>query len=320
MRINFETAAKLIKDNDNFLILTHENPDGDTIGCAFAICRALQLLEKKAKVECFDKIPPMFEFIPESVEKQDFEEEFIIAVDLATLELLGDEDYIEKYRNKINLCIDHHSSNTLFAEYTLLEAEPVAAAAAETVLMLIGHLGVEIDEVIANCIYVGISTDTGCFRYFNTTSRSLRMAADMIDCGCDSGNINKIMFETKTKTYAALEKMALGTTEMHFGGKCAIITITREMFNESGSDDSECHPITAKPRQIEGVLVGATIREMKDGAFKISVRTNPPVNASEICAGMGGGGHMRAAGCELRCSYEEAKAILLENIKKILEM
>lgn len=300
MRIDVKAAADLLKQHDKILILAHENPDGDTLGCAYALCRALHLLGKQSRVACADKTPHIFDYIPRGVEIQEFEEEFIVSVDVASLSLLGDEEYAAQYSDRINLCIDHHGSNSMAAEYICME-EPEAAACAETVLLIIRELGAEIDEIIARCIYVGITTDTGCFRYSNTTSRSLRMAADMVDVGLNTGRINKLTFETRTKTYTALETLALSSMRMFFEGKCAIIQITRDMYGTSGSDESETHPITAIPRQIEGVLVGATIKEAKDGStYKISVRTNAPANAATICAKMGGGGHKRAAGCALK--------------------
>ncbi|MDR1630404.1 MAG: DHH family phosphoesterase [Oscillospiraceae bacterium] len=321
MRIDVKQASELLRQQDNILILAHENPDGDTLGCAYALCRALHNLNKKARVACADKTPHIFDFIPRGVEVQDFEEQFIVSVDIADMSLLGDEEYAAQYRERIDLCVDHHGSNSMTAKYICMEEEPEAAACAETVLLIIRELGAPIDEIIARCIYVGITTDTGCFRYSNTTSRSLRMAADMVDVGLNTGKINKLTFETRTKTYTALETLALSSMKMFFDGKCAVIKITQDMYEKSGSDESETHPITAIPRQIEGVLVGAAIKETKDGAtYKISVRTNAPANAANICAKMGGGGHRRAAGCALKGrTLEEVYETLINAIGEELE-
>ncbi len=320
MRVDVKKAAEILLSQNNILILTHSNPDGDTLGCGYALCRALHILGKKARVECADKIPHIFDFIPDGVEVQEFKEDFIVAVDIADITLLGDEEYRNLYRSRIDLCIDHHSSNCLEASYTCLEAEPEAAACTETVLLIINEMKVPPDEIIARSIYVGITTDTGCFRYANTTSRSLRMAADMVDVGINISVINKLTFETRTKTYTALETLAMSSMQTYFDGKCAIIMITQKMYEESGSDESETHPITAIPRQIEGVYVGATIKECKDGkTYKISVRTNAPANAADICAKMGGGGHRRAAGCSLDCPIDEVYETLIRFIGEELE-
>ena len=192
------------------------------------------------------------------------------------------------------------------------------AAACEIVLNVIEELGVKIDRKIADCLYVGIATDTGCFRYTNTTDNTHFCAAKLIKLGADNGEINRLLFETKTKTYAALEKLALSGLEMHFDGKCALMCVTEKMFNESGSDETECDGISALPRQIEGVLVGVTVREKTENEYKISVRTNAPVDACEICSKLGGGGHVRASGCTVHGTLEEVKKIILGTVKESL--
>lgn len=320
MRIDFPAVAALLKEHDNILILCHKSPDGDTLGCAYALCRGLQKMGKKAKIGVEGVIPHSFDYMDDNIEIQEFDEEFIVAVDVASLELLGSAEYREKYSGKIDLCIDHHGSNTDYARYTLLESEPEAAAACETVLLVLYELGVEIDSSIAECIYTGLSTDTGCFRYSNTTSRTLRMAADMVDKNIPFELVNKRMFETRTKTYNTLETLALSSMEMFFDGKCAVISITQDMYRQSGSDESESHPLKAIPRQIEGVLVGVTLKEDADGTYRASVRTDHPVNACSICARLGGGGHKRASGCDVPGkNIEEAKEAILESIKTELE-
>lgn len=205
----------------------------------------------------------------------------------------------------------------MFAERTLLDAK--AAAACEIVLEVIHALGIKPTKQIADCIYTGISTDTGCFRYSNVTPRTMRMAAEMIECGADNVTINTVMFETKTRTYVALEKLAVGGMKMFLDGKCALITVTQDMYRQSGSDESEVDAIASLPRQIEGVLVGVTMRERKDGSYKISMRSNRPINVSEICAAMGGGGHPQAAGCQVSGTLEEATQTVIENVKKYIE-
>lgn len=239
-----------------------------------------------------------------------------MAVDVADPKLLG-KRLEERYAAHIDLCIDHHGSNTLYAAQTLLDAS--AGAACEVIYEVLRELGVEMDEQIADCIYTGLSTDTGCFRYSNATARTHRIAADMIDCGADAPIINQVMFETKTRTYAALERLALDSLETYCNGRAALITVTQEMYRLSGSNESECDPIASLPRQIEGVLVGAMLREKADGTFKASVRTHRPVDAAELCKRMGGGGHPRAAGCQLEGPLECAKKVLLQQIRAVLE-
>lgn len=312
MIIDLKTAAKFLENNDDFLILTHAHPDGDTLGCGFALCEALKSCGKNAIVRCGDSAPEKYSYMGKLCE-EDIEYENIIAVDVADAKLLGKE-FEERFGGRVKLCIDHHGSNRLYAEQTILD--PSAAAACEIILEVIKELGVEVTKSIADCIFTGLSTDSGCFRYSNVTPRTLRMAAEMIESGADHSKINVIMFETKTRTYVALERLALESMKMFLDDRCAFITITRDMFRESGSDESEVDAIAAIPRQIEGVSVGVTMREKPDGTFKVSMRTHEGVDASAICAMLGGGGHPRAAGCTVDGDAQNARNLVVSCIEK----
>lgn len=312
MKIDFSEAAALLKEQDKVLILCHGHPDGDTLGSGFALLRGLRALGKKARVLCCDPIPQKYAYMYEGLEEESFEPWFIMCVDVADPKLLGTA-VREEYEGKIALCIDHHGSNKLFAEKTCLDAS--AGANAENIYRVLKALGVSFTKEIADCIYTGVTTDTGCFRYANATAGTHRIAAEMILAGADSAEINRVMFETKTKSYAALERMALDSLELHMSDKVALIKLTQDMFKKSGADESDVDGIASIPRQIEGVLAGATIRERKDGKFKVSLRTHAPVDASAVCGILGGGGHPRAAGCELPGTLEEAKALLLKTIE-----
>ena len=313
MRIDVRQFAAILKQSDDILLMMHEQPDGDTTGGAYGLWAALTALGKRCAVQCLSSIPESFAFITDGIDFEQFIPKLTVAVDVADIKLLGDG--YERFKGKIDLCIDHHTSNVDYSDKLLLEDK---AAACEIVLEVLYELGIKPDKYMATCIYTGIATDTGCFRYTNTTSGTLRSAADMMDVGIDTEMINKLMFETKTKSFMRLEKLARETLEMHFDERCALITVTQEMFRKSGSNESECHPITASTRQIEGVLVGASIKEQKDGGYNISVRTNGSIDASAICRRMGGGGHRNAAGCELTGELCEVKKILLENIGEAL--
>lgn len=314
MVINKKDCIELLKNHDEFLILSHEHPDGDTLGCAFALCEILRLMGKKRSFACCDEISKDFSYLTASFSPDEVTDPFIVAVDVADEKLLGSLRDI--YGGKINLCIDHHLSNTLYAKNSFVEER---AAACEIIYELAEEMGVELNKYIRESLYTGISTDTGCFRYQNTTPATFRIVADLMEKGIDSKKINKLMFETKTKSSLALELLARKTLEYHFDGKCAIITVTQKMYEESGSGEHECYTITALPRQIEGVLVGAVIKQQKDGKFGISVRTEGDIDASEICKKLGGGGHKGAAGANFTCPYDEGKALLLEAIKSALD-
>ncbi|MBO7179330.1 MAG: DHH family phosphoesterase [Clostridia bacterium] len=314
MVVDLKQCVEILKENDNFLVLSHEHPDGDTLGSAFALMSALKKLGKKRAFLCCDEMSKDFSYMTDGFTNDDVgESPYIIAVDVADRHLLG--SLAEEYGSKVNLCIDHHMSNAYYAEKLLLEDR---AAACEIIFEVIKESGVEIDEYIANCLYTGISTDTGCFRYQNTNAKTFRAVAELVEIGVNTKMINKLMFETKSKSFLELELLARKTLEYHFDEKCAIITITQEMYEQSGSNEHECYPITALPRQIEGVLVGAVIKEKQNGAFGVSVRTEGDIDASAICAKLGGGGHAGAAGCEIKEDYETAKSKLLAAIASAL--
>ncbi len=313
MLIDIGSAVSFLKTHDNYTIITHAHPDGDTLGSGFGLCLALRALGKKANVINNEEIPAKFLFL--QTEQQEFEEQTVLAVDIADLSLMGNAT-MEKYGSRVDLCIDHHGSNRLFAAQSYVDSS--SAAAAQIIYEIICLLGVEITPEIADRLYTGITTDTGCFRYANVTPETHRIAAKLMEAGANAAEINVKMFETKTRTYAALERLALDGMEFFYDGKCALITITREMFAHSGSDENECDGIAAISRQIEGVLVGVTMRERRDGTYKASVRTHSPVDASAICGRLGGGGHPNAAGCQLPGTREEATKLLIDTIGEFI--
>lgn len=314
-KIDVKECVSLLKEYDNYLILTHRNPDGDTLGSAFALHRALSQLNKKSMVRCADPIHPKYSYLWDGISNDDIEYDKIIAVDVADTKLLG-EGFEELYGDNIFLCIDHHLSNREYAEHLLLEDR---AAAAVIIYEIICESGIDFSPEIANCVYTGLATDTGCFLFSNTTPTVHRIAAEVMEKGADYTFINRLMFETKTFSYLKLEQMAVASIESHFDGKCAIMMVTRKMIEESGSSAGDCDGIAAIPRKIEGVKIAVTIRERHNGSYKVSLRTVEPYDAAKICANFGGGGHNAAAGCDFNCSIDEVKSALLKVIKEELE-
>ena len=314
-KLDVKECVSLLKEYDNYLILTHRNPDGDTLGSAFALHRALSKLNKKSMVRCGDPIHPKYSYLWNGIDNDDIEFDKIIAVDVADKKLLG-EDFENKYGDNVFLCIDHHLSNREYSENLLLEDR---AAAAVIIYEIICEMGVPFTPEMANCVYTGLATDTGCFLFSNTTPTVHRIAADVMEKGADYTFINRLMFETKTLSYLRLEQMAVSSIESHFDGKCAIMMVTRKMIEESGSSASDCDGIAAIPRKIEGVKIAVTIRERHDGSYKVSLRTVEPYDAAKICANFGGGGHHAAAGCDFDCAIQEVKNALLKVIKEELK-
>jgi len=315
MRINLTECAEALLEQDSILILAHAHPDGDTLGGSFALCAALLKLGKKARVVCADEIPNKYWDIFEALDMPEFEEKYIVAVDVATTNLLG--EFGEKYGDKIDLCIDHHATNTGYAKKTFVDS--TAAAVCETMLGVITALGVEADRAIADYLFTGLATDTGCFRYASVTENTFKVAAELVKLGADNGKINRLMFETKTKPYAAIERLALDSMEFFCEDRVCIITITQDMYKKTGATEVDTEAIPPLTRQIEGVEIGITLREKPNGECKCSIRTFESVDASVLAAAFGGGGHKQASACRFECSVEGAKQLIVAKCEELLK-
>lgn len=309
------TAAlsRLLKA-DRVLLICHKNPDGDTIGSAAALYHALKALGKTAAVLCSDPIPARYSYMELASYTGQFTPGYTVAVDVAGIQLFGDA--VAEYTREIDLCIDHHPSNPGYACSMLLDAD--AAATAEIIYEMLAAAGIEITPILADCLYTGISTDTGCFKFSNTTARTHEIAAKLIGAGAHTVLLNEILFESKSRGRLAIERMALESLEYSFDGRCAMIFLTKEQVAQAGAETTDIEGITSLPRNIEGVEVGITVRQQPTGSYKVSVRTTPNVDAAAICAHLGGGGHRQAAGCELLGSLDNAKAALLTEVEKAL--
>lgn len=310
-RIDLHQAAELLKQQDNILILCHNYPDGDTLGSACALYRGLLCLGKKAKITCNMPLPSKFEFLFEGLPQEDFAHDFIVAVDIASLNLLGSS--LQQYAKKIDLCIDHHKSNTGYAKELLLDFS--AAATTEIVTQLLGKMGVEITPIIADCLYTGICTDTGCFNHSNVTAETHKCAAYLIERGAKAAYINEVMFGTKSKARIAVERILMQNMEYHFDGRCALTHISEQEIEVSGAKQSDLDGLSAIPLQIEGVKVSVYIRQTGKAKHKLSIRTRSGYDASKICSILGGGGHEAAAGCEIEAPLQET----IDQILRVVE-
>jgi len=310
-------AAQILSENDDFLILCHANPDGDTLGCGYGLCRILQNMGKRAKVRCADPVVSRMTFLKDSVTEQDFPEKTIVSVDVADTKLLGSLE--EQYGDKILLAIDHQESSKEFAQYTFVD--PDAAAACELIYEIALEMGVEIDGKVAACLYTGIATDTGCFKFTNTTSRTHRIAGELMAYDFPYGEINYQLFDLKSKGRIELEQRILRDIEFVADDKIAIVWLTLDVINEFADrvDTEDFNGLASLPRQIEGVVLGVTVKQKAENVFKVSMRSTEPINAAEVCGVFGGGGHARAAGCTIEGNLQFVRAKLLPIIEKAVE-
>lgn len=316
MRTDIKTTAQVLKNHDNFLILTHRSPDGDTLGSAYSLCRALKSIGKTAVVRNCDKIPEKYVFLTDDSVKYttEYSTEYIIAVDVADESMLG--ELKDEYSGKIDMCIDHHVSNPAYAELSLIDAD--AAAAAEVVYQVICEMGAKIDDYIAMRLFTSIVTDTGSFKFSNTTPRSHRIAAELMTFDFDFSDIIYKMFDEKSWNQIELERLALSNLEMFEGGKIAVLTITDDMLKSTGTSREDTEALVQIPRNIMGTEAGITLKQNGENHFRVSMRSNGDLNVADVCRKFGGGGHDRAAGCDVYGTKEEAKKHLLSVIHQFL--
>jgi len=317
MRIDYDKTAELLRTCGDALILLHQSPDGDTVGAGFVVYYILKSMGKRARVECADPLPKNYEYMYSGYVHEDFEPEFVITVDVADVQLLG--SLREEYESKVDLAIDHHVSNTMYAKETLLL--PNASAASEVVYRLAQMLMPQLTEKIALCVYTGIATDTGCFKFSNTSGETHRIAAELMDSfSLDYAGLNRLLFDVKSKERIQLEGQIINTMEMYHGNKCALAAITAEMLEPFESPDTELDGITSLTLQYSGVEVGVLIKEHAENEYKVSMRSAGKVNVSSVCRNFGGGGHVKAAGCKIKATLMATKRMLSDAVGAELEI
>lgn len=317
MLIGLSEAADFIESCEDAVIITHQSPDGDCIGAGFALRDILAAMGKRSRVVCSDEFPKRFDFLTSVGCGEEFEPKTVISVDIADAQLMG--KLREVYGDKVQLCIDHHVSNTGYAERTLLN--PDASATCELIYDLAYELGVELNDHAAACIYTGIATDTGCFKYDCTTVHCHEIAAELKRSfsGINFARINRNMFDVKSIGRIKMESAVLELMEYYYDSRLTMVCITADIMERMGVDGNDLEGCASLPLQVEGVEVGVLLKEREPGVYKISMRSANDINVSEICQTIGGGGHAKAAGCLLKGSLDDVKKQLVEAVGKALE-
>ncbi len=309
-----QEAAALLQERDHILILTHRRPDGDTVGCAAGLCRALRQAGKQAFVlPNEDATALIAPYIAGLEPPAEWEPSFVVTVDIAGVGLFPES--AKGWTGRVDLAIDHHPSNEGFGTANCVD--DTCAACGELVYDICRELGAVTPE-IALPLYVAVSTDTGCFVYGNTTGRTHRVAADLIEVGIPYRDANKRHFRTKSAKRLKLEAMLMQGLELLQGDTLAIGSLSLADMAAVGATEEDAEDIAAFIGQVEGVYNSVTIRELKPGECKLSVRTNPvKLNATKVCALLGGGGHAAAAGCTVFGSVREARDAVLQAIEAV---
>lgn len=316
--MTLDNILEEINKAEKIVIITHENPDGDAIGSSLAMKLALKQLGKDADV-IIPEFPKAFEFLPgtdEIKKESDIEKyDLAIALDCASIKLLnGFVKYFDNAKSKV--LIDHHSSNTMFADYNYVDQD--APACAQLLLVVFGYFNIEVTKNIGTCILAGIITDTGGFKYEGVTADTFRFVAELCDKGIKVSQVYNQVYASQTRAKFELHKIALDRLEFLEDGKVAFTYITKSDEEKVGAQNGDYDGIVENGRDVEGVEVSVFLRETDKG-IKVSLRSKSYVNASEVAMMFGGGGHIRAAGCNIQGSMEQAKNQILNRVKCYLK-
>ena len=313
--MNVHETAELLKQLDHVLILTHVRPDGDAIGCGAALCQALRDMGKTAYLLYNSGITSTYEkYAAPYWATEDFVPEHVVAVDLAAADQFPENAKVCAQR--VELCIDHHPSNTFYAASTCLDTK--AAAACEIVYEVIKEL-TPLTPAIALALYVGISTDCGCFQYANTTPKTHRIAAELMEI-VDVAAVNHALFRTKSRVRLAMESRMVAEMELYDQNRVVVMQIPLRLREEFHATEADIEELSSLAAQVEGTDCGITLRELKPGVIKISLRTGPRVDACAVCKMLGGGGHKAASGATVNGTMDEVKAKVLDAVAEITQM
>jgi phosphoesterase RecJ-like protein len=310
-----------LKNSNEIIILPHISADGDALGSCLALGLALRTMNKHVSVYTEEKIPYIYDFLPganlaEVYKGGKIQADIVLALDTGDLGRLGKRiDIFNSARVTVN--IDHHGTNPGFAVYNYVHT--AASSVGEIVYQMIKMMGLDISVDIATCLYVAISTDTGGFRYSNTTPVTHRIAADLIDNGVNVADVSQRVFECMSLEKVKLMGSAIDRLELMFDGKVALMTVTQQMIDEAGAREEDCDGLVNIARSIRGVEVAALLKHAGKDEVRVNLRSNTDADVSAVASDFDGGGHKKAAGCTIRADINEARQNLLESIIKTLE-
>ncbi len=306
-------AARWLSERNDFLILTHTRPDGDTLGSAGALCHALRRAGKRAYLypnpEVTEKFAP---FAAPYFAEKGYAPACIVSVDIASPGL-----FPAGFSGEVDLAVDHHPSNSGFARETLLNAK--SAACGEIVLEIIEALLGGIDKTEADLLYIAVSTDTGCFQYANVTEDTYLTAARLARAGADTSGLSRLLFRTFSRAHLALEGAVYSGLRTFHNGEIVASVVTLDLMRSVGATENDTDDIAALPGKLEGHQVSLTLRENDNGTTRVSLRSGKRVNVSRIAQQFGGGGHAMAAGCTIKASPETALTMLLPPVEAALD-
>ncbi|MFE5319555.1 bifunctional oligoribonuclease/PAP phosphatase NrnA [Paenibacillus sp. NPDC056579] len=321
-----EQAAQFIRSNDHFLVVSHVQPDGDAAGSTYAVAWMLQSLGKTFTLINEGPIPDKFIYMaadrhsvvhyeadPGSVTQRYTR---VISVDCADYSRIGSVHKL--FAEDVQLLnIDHHATNDRFGSSNLVLEQ--AAATVEVLYDLCVHMEIPFTHELNVCIYSGLLTDTGGFRYANTTPKVMQIAADMLNRGVKGHELAERLLEKLSYPQISLIKTSLSTLSFAHSNRVAWLSVTLNDVKASGASNEDLDGLVNYPRNIEGVEVGVLFKERGEGIVKVSLRSNGRADVAKVAKSFGGGGHVRAAGCAVQGTPEEAIERVVKEVGLALE-
>jgi phosphoesterase RecJ-like protein len=317
-----ESIGKQLSTLDNYVIVGHSIPDGDSVGSLLALFLALNRMGKKAAIIMQDNLSSIYSYLPavDNFSQPDDIElmpENVIFLDCSRIDRIG-EELLERFEDRrITINIDHHHDNDFFGDYNYVD--PVASSTAEIIYQLLKVMGVEISREIADCIYAGIVMDTGSFMNSNTTSTTMSIASELLLAGASVDLARNNLLESKPREEVSLLCLGLQHLEFYREGKIACMKLPFEEVRKI--DALNIHPegTINYVRSIQGVEVALMLREVNPGLIKIGYRSKTQVDVAALAARLGGGGHKRAAGAKKSGSLDQVCSLVIDMVEDVLE-
>jgi bifunctional oligoribonuclease and PAP phosphatase NrnA len=313
--------AEILRREDRFLVVSHINPDGDAIGSLLGMYLGLREMGKEVRALSAASVPDTYDFLPgkmsivAKVEDVGFSPQWILALDTATVERISGD--IKELRNRARLInVDHHPTNPAYGDLNFVESQ--ATSTAEIVYGLLTAAGYRLSADVGKCLYTGLITDTGCFRFSGVTSRTLRIAAELLEPGLDSYDVTRHLFEEHPLARMKLEGIMLERLEIFLDGKLLVSTLHAEDFDRVGAAFSDAENMVNRLRESRGVEAGILITGVADGVFRVSFRSKGRLDVAAIAALLGGGGHRNAAGLRTTLPLQELKQKLVSAVEQAL--
>lgn len=314
--------AEILRSEDRFLVVSHINPDGDAVGSLLGMFLALREMGKEAWALSADDLPSTYDFLPGktsvlsgSADRSAVSPRWILALDTATeARISGDIGDLRGFAKLIN--IDHHPTNPAYGDLNLID--PKATSTAEVVYGLLKAAGYRLSADVGKCLYTGLVTDTGCFRFSGVTSSTMRLAAELLEPGFDSYDVTRHLLEEHPLARMKLEGIMLERLEILLDGRLLLSTLHAEDFDRVGAVHSDSENMVNRLREIRGVETGILITGMPEGVFRVSFRSKGGVDVAAIAVLLGGGGHRNAAGLRTTLPLEELKETIVNATARAL--